>query len=60
VYLVAAHRELQSYHFYQALADLHPDGEAKTMLLKIANEEMKHRKGGIFIQQYRLSADSRR
>jgi len=43
VYLVAAHRELQSYHFYQALADLHPDGEAKTMLLKIANEEMKHK-----------------
>ncbi|MBW2559964.1 MAG: ferritin family protein [Deltaproteobacteria bacterium] len=43
VYLVAAHRELQSYHFYRALADLHPDGEAKTMLLKIANEEMKHK-----------------
>ncbi|MBW2672299.1 MAG: ferritin family protein [Deltaproteobacteria bacterium] len=43
VYHVAAHRELQSYHFYRALADLHPDGEAKTMLLKIANEEMKHK-----------------
>jgi len=43
VYLVAAHRELQSYQFYRALADLHPDGEAKTMLLKIANEEMKHK-----------------
>jgi rubrerythrin len=43
VYLVAAHRELQSYHFYRALADLHPDGEAKTMLLRIANEEMKHK-----------------
>jgi rubrerythrin len=43
VYLVAAHRELQSYHFYRALADLHPDGEAKTMLLRIASEEMKHK-----------------
>ncbi len=43
VYLVAAHRELQSYRFYRALADLHPDGEAKDMLLTIANEEMKHK-----------------
>jgi len=43
IYLVAAHRELQSYHFYRALADLHPDGEAKDMLLRIANEEMKHK-----------------
>jgi len=43
VYLVAAHRELQSYRFYQALADLHPDGEAKDMLLRIASEEMKHK-----------------
>ncbi|MBE9546502.1 MAG: ferritin family protein [Proteobacteria bacterium] len=43
VYLVAAHRELQSYNFYKALADLHPDGEAKKMLLKMANEEMKHK-----------------
>ena len=43
VYLAAAHRELQSYNFYKALADLHPDGEAKKMLLKMANEEMKHK-----------------
>lgn len=43
VYLVAAHRELQSYNFYKALADLHPDGEAKKMLLKMANQEMKHK-----------------
>ncbi len=43
VYLVAAHRELQSYKFYKALADLHPDSEAKSMLLKMANEEMKHK-----------------
>ena len=43
VYLVAAHRELLSYNFYKALADLHPNGEAKEMLLKMANEEMKHK-----------------
>jgi len=43
VYLVAAHRELQSYNLYKTLADLHPDGEAKTMLLKMANQEMKHK-----------------
>ena len=43
VYLVAAHRELLSYKFYTALADLHPNGEVKEMLLRIANEEMKHK-----------------
>jgi rubrerythrin len=43
VYLVAAHRELQTYNFYKALADLHPDGEAKEMLLKMANQELKHK-----------------
>ena len=43
VYLVAAHRELQSCRFYRALADLHPDSEARTMLLRMAQEEMKHK-----------------
>lgn len=43
VYLVASHRELRSYHFYTELAALHPGGEAKTMLLKMANEELKHK-----------------
>ena len=43
IYLVAAHRELLSYNFYKALANLHPDGEAKKMFLKMANEEMKHK-----------------
>ena len=43
VYLVAAHREMLSYNFYQSLADLHPDGHVKEMLLKMANEEMKHK-----------------
>jgi len=43
VYLIAAHRELQSYRFYRALADLHPDGEVREMLLRIAGEEMRHK-----------------
>ncbi|MBU0988075.1 MAG: ferritin family protein [Proteobacteria bacterium] len=43
VFLLAAHRELKSYNFYTEVAGLHPDGETKTMLLKIANEELKHK-----------------
>ena len=43
VYLVAAHREMNSYNFYKGLADLQPAGEVKEMLLKMANEEMKHK-----------------
>lgn len=43
VYLVAAHRELNSYNFYKSLADLHPEGSAKAILLRMANEEKKHK-----------------
>ncbi len=43
VYLVAAHRELNSYNFYKSLADMHPDGNAKAILLRMANEEKKHK-----------------
>jgi len=43
VFLLASHRELKSYNFYTELAGLHPDGETKTMLLKIANEELRHK-----------------
>ena len=43
VYLVAAHRELNSYLFYKSLAELHPPGDAKSILLRIANEEKKHK-----------------
>jgi rubrerythrin len=43
VYLVAAHRELNSYNFYKSLADMHPSGEAKNILLRMANEEKKHK-----------------
>jgi rubrerythrin len=43
VYLVAAHRELNSYNFYKNLANVHPDGEVKDLLLKMANQELKHK-----------------
>lgn len=43
VYLVAAHKELNSYNFYKGLSDAQPAGEVKDVLLKMANEEMKHK-----------------
>jgi rubrerythrin len=43
VYLIAAERELNSYNFYKGLASLHPEGEIKDMLLKMATEELKHK-----------------
>jgi rubrerythrin len=43
VYLVASHREARSHKFYTELANLHTDGEARSMLLKMANEELKHK-----------------
>jgi len=43
VYLVAAHRELMSYNFYMSLADLHPTGDIKEMLTRIATEELRHK-----------------
>ena len=43
VYLVASHREHRSYQFYTELANLHTDGEPREMLLKMANEELKHK-----------------
>jgi rubrerythrin len=43
VYLVAAHREGRSHQFYAELANMHDDSELKTMLTKMANEELKHK-----------------
>jgi rubrerythrin len=43
VYLVAAHREQSSYNFYTGLAAIHPDGTVKDMLLRMANEEKRHK-----------------
>ena len=43
VYLIAAHRENRSHQFYTELANLHAGGEPQSMLLKMANEELKHK-----------------
>ncbi|MGD2187285.1 MAG: ferritin family protein [Desulfobacterales bacterium] len=43
VYLVASHRELRSHQFYTKLANLHAEGHPREMLLKMANEELKHK-----------------
>ena len=43
VYLIAAHRESRSHQFYSELAGLHADGEIQSMLVKMANEELKHK-----------------
>ena len=43
VYLVAAHREGRSYQFYSEIANMHKDSKLKTMLQKMANEELKHK-----------------
>jgi rubrerythrin len=43
IYLAASHRELRSFLFYTEMANLHADSEIKEMLLKMANEELKHK-----------------
>lgn len=43
IYLTAAHKELEAYNFYISLSEMHPEGEVKQMLLKIAYEELKHK-----------------
>ena len=43
LFLIAAHRELRSYNFYSELAQLHSHGDTHEVLLKIANEELKHK-----------------
>jgi len=43
IFLLAAHRELRAHNFYRELAGAHPDGDPKQMLLKMANEELKHK-----------------
>jgi rubrerythrin len=43
VYLIASHREARSHLFYTELAGMHADSELKATLLKMANEELKHK-----------------
>jgi rubrerythrin len=43
IYLLAAEKELNAYKLYKGWADLHPAGDIKDMLLKMAAEELKHK-----------------
>jgi rubrerythrin len=43
VYLIAAHRELNSYNFYSEMAAAQPEGETRSVFLRMANEELKHK-----------------
>lgn len=43
VFLLASHRERRSHEFYSELADLHPGGEVKNVLLNMAQEELRHK-----------------
>ena len=43
VFLLAANRELHSYELYLALAGLHPPGEVKRLLKKLAFQELEHK-----------------
>ena len=43
VYLAASHRELRSHRFYTELANQHAEGDPREVLLKMANEELKHK-----------------
>jgi rubrerythrin len=43
VFLLAAHREARSHAFYRELAAQHPAGEVHEILLRMANEELKHK-----------------
>ncbi len=43
VYLIAANRELNAHNFYKGLAEIHPAGDIREMLLRMAAEELKHK-----------------
>jgi hypothetical protein len=43
VFLVGAHREARSHDFYRELAEEHPVGKVRDMLLRMANEELTHK-----------------
>jgi rubrerythrin len=43
VYLIAANKELNASQFYQRLAEIHPEGNVRDMLLRMADQELKHK-----------------
>jgi rubrerythrin len=42
-FLLAAGQEKIAHEFYQKLAAIHPDGEVRELLLKLAQEELAHK-----------------
>lgn len=42
-FLYAANREMKAHEFYHALAEIHPAGEVKGMLEKLASQELGHK-----------------
>jgi rubrerythrin len=43
-FLLAANREKASHYFYVNLAAVHPDGEVKNLLERLATQELKHKR----------------
>jgi len=43
VYLIAANKELNACNFYKNLAEIHPEGEVRKLLLLMADQELKHK-----------------
>jgi rubrerythrin len=43
VYLIAAGKELNAHNFYKSLASMHPEGNVRDMLLRMADQELKHK-----------------
>ena len=42
-YLIAAAKELDAHNFYKNLASMHPEGNVRDMLLRMADQELKHK-----------------
>ena len=42
-FLLAANREKASYEFYLGLAQIHPPGEAKRLIERLAAQELGHK-----------------
>jgi rubrerythrin len=42
-FLFAASREKASHELYTGLAVIHPEGEVRTLLLQLANQELEHK-----------------
>lgn len=43
IFLIAANREMHSHDLPLALAELHPMGEAKSLLEELTSQEMEHK-----------------